>query len=65
MPVSQWKTAAHTILPTVTSTILMATLTRVMRASMLEVTMQDYIKTARAKGLGEGRITGAIKLEMP
>lgn len=58
MPVSQWKTAAHTILPTVALALsLMATLTRVMRASMLEVTMQDYIKTARAKGLGEGRIT--------
>jgi oligopeptide transport system permease protein len=58
LPVSQWKTAAHTILPTVALALsLMATLTRVMRASMLEVTMQDYIKTARAKGLGEGRIT--------
>lgn len=57
LPVSQWETTAHTILPTVALALsLMATLTRVMRASMLEVVMQDYIKTARAKGLSEGRI---------
>src|SRR5690606_36212402 len=29
---------------------------RYMRGSMLEVIRQDYIRTARAKGLGEGRI---------
>lgn len=57
LPVSQWETTAHTVLPTVALALsLMATLTRVMRASMLEVVMQDYIKTARAKGLSEGRI---------
>src|SRR5262249_10625532 len=31
----------------------MATLARLVRSSMLEVLMQDYVRTARAKGLGE------------
>ena len=57
LPVAQWKTPAHMVLPTIALALsLIAVLTRVMRASMLEVTMQDYIKTARAKGLVEGRI---------
>ncbi|UZQ85693.1 ABC transporter permease [Thermoclostridium stercorarium] len=57
LPVSQWESTAHTILPTAALALsLMATLTRVMRASMLEVVMQDYIKTAKAKGLSEGKI---------
>jgi len=33
-----------------------ATLMRITRTSMLEVTRQDYIRTARAKGLAESRI---------
>lgn len=57
LPMAQWKTEVHTILPTAALALsLLASLTRVMRASMLEVTTQDYIKTARAKGLSEGRI---------
>lgn len=57
LPVAQWKTEAHTVLPTAALALaLMASLTRVMRASMLEVTTQDYIKTARAKGISEGRV---------
>lgn len=35
------------------STIQMASWTRFMRASLLEVLNQDYVRTARAKGLGE------------
>jgi ABC-type dipeptide/oligopeptide/nickel transport system permease component len=34
----------------------MALLTRLMRSSMLEVVNEDYIKTARAKGLSPRRI---------
>jgi peptide/nickel transport system permease protein len=34
----------------------MATLTRLIRSSMLEVLTQDYVRTARAKGLDERRI---------
>ncbi|MBM4761265.1 nickel ABC transporter permease [Bacillus sp. B15-48] len=44
----------HLILPSVTlATIPMATFARITRSSMLEVISQDYIKTARAKGLSE------------
>ena len=46
--------ARHLILPTVTlSAALIARYIRYVRASMLEVIHQDYIRTARAKGLGE------------
>ena len=42
------------ILPTITSSMAgMATITRMTRSSMLEVICQDYIVTARAKGLNE------------
>jgi peptide/nickel transport system permease protein len=44
----------HLILPSITlATIPMATFARITRSSMLEVISQDYIKTARAKGLNE------------
>lgn len=44
----------HLILPSITlATIPMATFARITRSSMLEVISQDYIKTARAKGLSE------------
>ncbi|RNB83317.1 ABC transporter permease [Brevibacillus fluminis] len=44
----------HLVLPSVAlSTIPMATFARITRSSMLEVIKQDYIKTARAKGLLE------------
>ena len=35
---------------------LLASITRITRASLLEVMRQDYVRTARAKGLGEQRI---------
>lgn len=57
LPMAKWESELHTILPTVALALsLLASLTRVMRASMLEVTTQDYIKTAKAKGLNESRI---------
>jgi peptide/nickel transport system permease protein len=44
----------HLILPAfVLSTIPMAIVARLTRSSMLEVLGQDYLRTARAKGLGE------------
>jgi len=44
----------YSILPvTVLSLLSMAALTRYTRASMLEVIRQDYVRTARAKGLRE------------
>ncbi len=46
--------ALHLLLPTATlSLIFLATYLRIMRAAMLEVMDQDFIRTARAKGLSE------------
>ena len=57
LPMAQWTTEMHKVLPTVAIALgLLATLTRIMRASMLEVTTQDYVKTAKSKGLSEGKI---------
>ena len=43
----------HLVLPTVTlASVPMAIIARITRSSMLEVMGQDYIRTARAKGLG-------------
>jgi oligopeptide transport system permease protein len=47
-------TAGHFILPTITLTVVSyAGYSRFTRASMLDVLRQDYIRTARAKGLAE------------
>jgi glutathione transport system permease protein len=57
LPVFGYGTPAHLVLPAVSlSTIVVGRLARIVRASMLEVLGQDYIRTARAKGLGEGRV---------
>jgi len=54
LPVSGSGTFAHLILPAVTmGSALAAILTRMVRTSMLEELGQDYIRTARAKGLPE------------
>jgi len=48
---------AHLVLPAITlSSYSMASLTRLMRSSVLEVLGSDYIRTARAKGLGTGPV---------
>jgi peptide/nickel transport system permease protein len=50
-------TLKHMILPSVAlSTIPMAIIARITRSSMLEVLGEDYIRTARAKGLFERRV---------
>jgi len=52
-----WGFVAHLILPAVTMGLgLAAILTRMVRTSMLEELGQDYIRTARAKGLSERRV---------
>ncbi|MEL6280854.1 MAG: ABC transporter permease [Pseudomonadota bacterium] len=52
-----WDIAHHLVLPTITlSLFYLALYTRLMRASMLEQAGQDYVTTARAKGLTENRI---------
>lgn len=51
---SIWDRIVHLILPvTMLAASWVAWYTRFLRASMLEVIHQDYIRTARAKGLGE------------
>jgi oligopeptide transport system permease protein len=57
LPIAQWKGAEYMIMPTIAMGLSMiGSLTRTMRASMLEVTSQDYIKTAKAKGLSGTQI---------
>ena len=63
LPIAQWKGFSYTILPTVAMGLSMiGSLTRTMRASMLEVTSQDYIKTAKAKGLSGIQIVWSHQL---
>ena len=54
LPVAGRESASGAILPSLTLSIGMAaTLTRLMRSSLLEVLGEDFIRTARAKGLAE------------
>ncbi len=54
LPVSGAGTPDHLILPAITmGSALAAILTRMVRTAMLEELGQDYIRTARAKGLSE------------
>ncbi len=54
LPVSGSGSIAHLVLPAVTmGGALAAILTRMVRTAMLEELSQDYIRTARAKGLSE------------
>src|SRR5579863_5233214 len=54
LPVSGSGTVAHLVLPAITmGGALAAILTRMVRTAMLEELGQDYIRTARAKGLPE------------
>ncbi|MGA9173363.1 MAG: ABC transporter permease [Thermoactinomyces sp.] len=57
LPVATWQGFTSTIMPTIAlAAFPLATVTRLMRASMVEVLTQDYIRTARAKGLPPGRV---------
>ncbi|CAH2714948.1 Dipeptide transport system permease protein DppB [Neobacillus rhizosphaerae] len=52
LPVAFWEGFEYSILPTISlSVFVIATIARFMRTEMLEVLGQDYIVTARAKGL--------------
>jgi peptide/nickel transport system permease protein len=51
-----WSAVRHLVLPVVAlGSVSMATLARMTRSAMLEVMHQDYVRTARAKGLA-GRV---------
>ncbi|MGH7303897.1 MAG: ABC transporter permease [Candidatus Rokuibacteriota bacterium] len=55
----QWDLVAHLILPILVATFGgLAGFSRYMRQSMLEVVRQDYIQSARAKGLSESVVIG-------
>ncbi len=57
LPVSGRLGAAHYILPAATlGASLSAILTRMIRAGMIEELQEDYVKTARAKGLPESQV---------
>jgi peptide/nickel transport system permease protein len=52
-----WPWVQHLILPWFTLALVSAaTYTRLTRASMLDVLGEDYVRTARAKGIGERRV---------
>jgi len=54
---SGWETASDRILPVITlGSAYAAYISRLTRGSMLEVLPADYIRTARAKGLSEGKV---------
>lgn len=56
-PVARWGSFAHTVLPTLALAALpTAFVARLTRGSMVEVLQQDYILTARSKGLNTFKI---------
>ena len=58
LPVARWGTIGQAILPMITLGIGgAAILARLTRASMLQVIREDYIRTARAKGVSERNVT--------
>ena len=56
-PIGGYGTFAHLVLPSMTMGILGAGwYARMMRSSMIEVLQADFIRTARAKGIGRARV---------
>ncbi len=54
IPIGGWGTFRHTILPSIALSLMpLAYIARLMRSSMLEVLGQDYIKTAKSKGISK------------
>lgn len=54
---------SHLILPSIVlATIPLAVIARQTRSAMLEVMGEDYVRTAKAKGLSEGRVVGVHAL---
>lgn len=57
LPVGGWGGFSHLVLPAlVLAAPYVASIARLMRGSMLETLGQDFVRTARAKGLGERTI---------
>jgi ABC-type dipeptide/oligopeptide/nickel transport system permease component len=59
LPTSGWTTWQHKILPAIALGFApMALFARLVRGTMLETLQQDYVRTARAKGLRYRRVVG-------
>jgi len=59
LPTSGWTTWEHKILPSIALGFgPMALFARLVRGTMLETLQQDYVRTARAKGLRYRRVVG-------
>lgn len=57
-PVALWESPKHTVLPALAlAATPLAYIARLTRSSMLEVMANDYIKTAKSKGLSQRAIT--------
>jgi ABC-type dipeptide/oligopeptide/nickel transport system permease component len=64
LPVYGWGTPGHLVLPALTlAAAPLAQNVRLIRAGMLEVLQQDFVRTARAKGLAERRVVYRHALE--
>lgn len=57
LPIGGWGEFKHTLLPAFALSLMpLAYTARLMRSSMLEVLGQDYIKTAKSKGIGKSAV---------
>jgi peptide/nickel transport system permease protein len=64
LPISGSGTPLHLIMPAITlGSFFMASLARLTRSSLLEVLGQDYVRTARAKGLADVVVIGLHALK--
>jgi ABC-type dipeptide/oligopeptide/nickel transport system permease component len=58
LPIAGWGTWQHVLMPSFALAIFpIAVIARMMRASMIEVLAQDYIRTARSKGISNFKVT--------
>jgi oligopeptide transport system permease protein len=65
LPTSGWGTASHLVLPGAALGLAFAArIARLTRGGMLEVLRQDYVRTARAKGLSEPVVVGRHALRL-
>jgi oligopeptide transport system permease protein len=59
LPVGGWGSISQVVLPAIVlATPFAASIARLMRTSLLDVLSQDYVRTARAKGLSESMVIG-------
>ena len=64
-PPALWQGPSSRVLPVITlSTAYVAYIARLTRAGMLEVLSQDFVRTARAKGLSEAAVTAKHALKL-